>query len=451
MLLNKDFTYLVYGLGVTGYAAARFMLANGYKHYVTDDNSGKLNAYDCNEGHKISNINVSFLDKIDVIILSPGVKLFGDNVCDFIKEAKKRNKKIISDIDIFLELISIKQDKTTIAITGTDGKSTTSALLEHILNQNGCKAIACGNIGKAVLDINIDDYTHFIVETSSQQASIMQNDSKFDYATIINIANDHLDYHGTMEEYSKAKGKLLNVNKACSISIDDEWCDYLANRRKGNNLARFSILQILDFGFSFVDNALYINSEKMADNLIFTNLPGKHNTQNILAALSVCKLMNLDISKCINSIRSFHGLPHRIEKVLQINNITFINDSKATNPHAASVALDIFESIFLIAGGKAKDEGFMSIKDHLKNIKKVFLIGIDTTDLQDELSELKIDYTVCGVMYNAVAEAFNKARIDNEKVTILLSPLCASTDQYKNFEERGNDFKNIVKYLTERL
>ena len=752
-LFSQNNTYLVFGCGVTGQSAVSFCQMYGLPFYITGDDKKTLqtlrvNDVDVEEANKLYDYNEKILKEkhIDYIILSPHIKTQKDQH-KIVEIAKNIGAEIISDVDLFYSYLiqynemqyeKAKQDnkqyteKKLIGITGTNGKSTTTALVAHILNENGKPAVACGNIGVNPLSFTEEEvkkYDYFVVEMSSYNLVISKY-VNFDVGGLINISPDHLDYHGTMEEYIKAKMKIFDLSerKVSNIEVENfdeenskntiqfvyhnvlkladeefynrnkdicafleknygftnkekeeyqigqvkrilaliEYCHdqlpkylehamtlsnqkkrylkpcltimndfsdyldilismlkcyagvkderdlketkiiilpakdylqvYIPSYVKKNNILYASYitydilnsLQILsnklkhddkdvknwynktnnyiqkqfptehylryiwinspdntyDFIMSdedkmfdkatkFIEKATYFmyeffrsfvisplpvgskdaiacmlfkkpltweNDDKyygcdalrifpffnetwrlvnaQQNNLYFIPQPllkytdnglcfngvtlhekvnndyicGSHNNQNIVVAIGITHFCGVDFKQAFEAIKTFQGLGHRLQLIKTIDGVEFVNDSKGTNANSTEQALKAYKDydVYLIAGGRRKEEGFLALKPYLACVKCVFLIGEATESFAKELDELSITYVKCGTMDVAVDNAFEMAKNNvnnNKKRVVLLSPLCASFDQYKRFEERGDDFCKIVDRL----
>lgn len=534
---SKKNVYLIFGIGSTGIASIAFCRKHNLHFFVACDDKEKLgnftkfeniNIEESNKIYDYNDNNILKEKKITTIILSPSVHA-QNKPHKIIEIAKKNNIEIIPDIDLFYCYLKdynkkYKTNKQIIAITGTNGKSTTTALIAHILN--GChekqRAIACGNIGLNCLLLDTEKYDFFVVEMSSYNLYLAHY-AQFDCSVLLNITEDHIEYHGTMKNYANAKAKILLNSKNAVICIDDEWTKNVykyivreinnnnklkydkqkkSNNRlqKYNNEQQFTSLfikqhvpekcicvsrqKILSNGLSWRNDIFYKNSKEVMK-CDFTNLPGKHNIENILCSIAVALRYKISFAIACKVIKKFTSLPHRLQLVRTINGIDFINDSKGTNADSTQKALQAYSdrNVYLIAGGKRKTAGILTLEDSLENVKYVFLIGEASDSFADELDyinnrhKIKIPYQKCKTISNAVNISFQKAKDDltnlakimkTEKITksdltkkknkeniepaikrpvVLLSPLCASFDQYKSFEERGDDFCNCVKKI----
>lgn len=448
--LSKDYTYLVFGLARIGVATSKFFEKHGYNFYATDDNTDAIKQLEVDEKHKIYDYN-NIMQEVDFLVLSPGVHV-QNHPHKIVKLAQKNGVKLISDVDIFYNHIQRRadwKDKKIIAITGTNGKSTTTALTAHILNATGHKAIACGNIGVAVLadEVDIDKYDFFVVEMSSTNLHLSGH-TTFDCGCLLNITEDHIEYHGSMESYAAAKEKCVSLSKIAVVCVDDDYTKAIAERN--NNVVQVSKNGILRSGFSWAGDVFYENEQKI-EQIKFQNLLGVHNVENILCSCAVCAQFGVDFQAALQAAKTFTTLHHRMEFVREIDGIKFINDSKATNADSTQKALRALaeNEIYLIAGGRRKTAGLLALKDDLRNVKCVFLIGEAVESFAEELNKLNKKFVKCGTMQDAVKAAFEEAKNDKSEADkiVLLSPVCSSWDQYSCFEERGEDFCKNVNQL----
>lgn len=466
--------YLVFGIGITGKAVISFLKKQNKKFYVTCDNPKELknlliDGIKLEEKFKLYNVNKQILQEknINFLILSPSVHA-QSRPHNIVIISRKLNIKIIADIDLFY--CYLKQynrinhtNKKIIAITGTNGKSTTTALTAFLFNKMKHKAIACGNIGLNMLSLDVKKYDFFIVEMSSYDL-FLSCYALFYSGVLLNITEDHLEYHGTMKNYVEAKLKALKNSRIKIVCIDDKYSFYatkMKDKTNKNNITFVSTKQILKNGWSWKNNVFYYNKKEILK-YVFKNLQGRHNAENILCSVScVVKTLGIhDNAKTLDifkKIKLFKGLPHRMQLIKKIDDIEFINDSKATNADSTQKALNAFskDDVYLIAGGQRKTTGFYFLKDDLKNVKCVFLIGEASKSFSKELTKLNVKHKICYNMKKAILSAFKGAKDDIKKNNnyskkrkiVLLSPLCASWDQYKSFEDRGNNFIEIVNKI----
>jgi UDP-N-acetylmuramoylalanine--D-glutamate ligase len=340
----KNKTYYVVGLGVSNRAAVKALKSAGANVLVWDDKADNLKGY-ANES--IREPSKAPWSKIKSVIIAPGIPPHHEVV----KLAGEKNVHVVCDVDLFCQS---KPKSKIIAITGTNGKSTTTALLNHVLNLNG-KSQMGGNIGAPVLALkNRVDYT--VLELSSYQLDRSPN-LYSDVSILLNITPDHLDWHGAMDNYIDAKKKIFNNADYKIISIDDDYSKAIFEAQE--NAKELSV-----YG-----EELPVKSQE------FPRLKGAHNFQNILSVYYACKALGMEHDDIVEGIKSFEGLPHRQYLVRVINGIPYINDSKATNAEALIQALRAYRNIFLLCGGVAKDGGLDSVGDDLKTVQKAYICG----------------------------------------------------------------------------
>ena len=463
---------IVFGLGKAGISSIKILLKAGAEIFASDDNMDVINKCDSqfkDEKNYSSSINYKDgWEGVEFLILSPGIPLTHPKPHEIVKLANKNNCKIICDIEL---LYQYSPESKFIAITGTNGKSTTTALIGHILESYNLNEVEVGgNIGVPASSLNyLGKDGIYVIEISSYQLDLLDK-TKFDISILLNISPDHLDRHGSMEGYIAVKSKIIQhtVEDGVSIiAVDDEYCSNIASDFKKKNesetlgisIAKF--LTISGFGIKNSNIEIYENTntnininengrilrinndEYILGHHIF--LPGNHNMQNIAAASAVIYSIGYDLNKLPEYISSFAGLEHRLQIVSTLKNITFINDSKATNAVATKFALESYKDIdnkkiIWIAGGVAKDGGIESLSEYFSYIDQVYLFGKAANDFSIILNDT-VKYTICDTLTNV----FNRLKInENSDYIILFSPACASFDQYKNFEERGEDFCRLV-------
>jgi UDP-N-acetylmuramoylalanine--D-glutamate ligase len=342
-----------------------------------------------------------------------------------------------------------------IAVTGTNGKSTTTALIGHILAECGFNAEVGGNIGKAVLDLNTPSAKSvYVLEVSSYQIDLAPGLTP-DVAVITNITRDHIDRHGTLANYAAVKARLSEQaaqdGQLC-IGVDDALTASIYTRFSsgGRETTPVSVGKVLGRGVFVLDGVLYDAQGQRAAQVTnlttATALPGAHNWQNAALAYAAVKPFVKDARQIAAAIASFPGLPHRIEDVGRVGKVRFINDSKATNAEAAERALVCFPDIFWIAGGRAKEGGIESLRPHFGRLRKTYLIGEAAEAFGRTLEE--VPHQISGTLERAVESAFADARNSNVPApVVLLSPACASFDQFADYEQRGDTFRALVKSL----
>jgi len=423
----------VVGFGKTGQAIVRTVENFGAKVFLFDDKIIDNPYYQNSENFD--------WEKLDFLVVSPGIHLWW-NIHPTVQKAREFFITIINDLDIFQSQINGK----IIAITGTNGKSTTTALIHHILRKKHKTEIG-GNFGKPVLDLpKSSDF--FVLELSSYQLESC-NLLGFDTAILLNVTPDHLTRHGGMEGYISAKQKIFanpKENSTAIVGIDDNYCRHILDFVDFPNVIKISGKEVPENGIGWHENRL-IDNRKNQFQVVAQNIPkldGIHNRQNIAAAYAACVTNGVESKIFAEELSSFSGLEHRQEFVKSINGAQYINDSKATNADSVEQALNRFENIIWILGGRPKEDGIESLTPYFSKIKFAFLIGEAAEKWHEFLNENHIKNEVVFHLENAVKKSY---KIAKEKDVVLLSPACASFDQFKSFEDRGDQFKKFVREL----
>jgi UDP-N-acetylmuramoylalanine--D-glutamate ligase len=449
----------VFGLARTGLAAARALAAGGARVHAWDDNDvTRANAVAA--GVPVSDINARDWRTFAALVLSPGVPLTFPEPHRVVTLADATGVPIVSDIELFARAVNALPASARpklIGVTGTNGKSTTSALIAHILKEAGKDVRLGGNIGAAILDLPpLHAGAYYVIELSSFQLDITQS-LRLDVAAWLNITPDHLDRHGDMAAYVAAKKRIfLNQGAAdwAVIGVDDTYsamvCTELT-RAGARHIAPISAGQALGRGVSTLDSkvidGLGGRAEVVADLSNAPALAGKHNAQNAAAAYAATRALGIDARVIAHAMTSFAGLPHRLERVATIDGVRFVNDSKATNANAAAQALAVYPRVYWIAGGVAKDGGIDELSAFFPRIARAYLIGQAAGEFSDTLRG-KVPVAMAGTLEAAVKQAFADARASGEPhPVVLLSPACASYDQFRSYEERGDQFKALVAAL----
>ncbi|MBL8530587.1 MAG: UDP-N-acetylmuramoyl-L-alanine--D-glutamate ligase [Hyphomonadaceae bacterium] len=449
----------VFGLARTGLAAARALSAGGARVHAWDD-SDVTRASAVAAGVPVSDINSRDWRNFAALILSPGVPLTFPEPHRVVTLAEATAVPILSDIELFARAVNAlpaAQRPKLIGVTGTNGKSTTSALIAHILKAAGKDARLGGNIGEAILDLPpLHAGAYYVIELSSFQLDITSS-LRLDVAVWLNTTPDHLDRHGDMTAYVAAKKRIfLNQGAAdwAVIGVDDPHCAMICTtltRAGVQHVAPISSGQVLGRGVSALDgkivDGLNGRSEVVAELASAPALAGKHNAQNAAAAYAATRALGVDARVIADAMKTFPGLPHRLERVATIEGVRFVNDSKATNANAAAQALAVYPRVYWIAGGVAKEGGIEDLAPFFPRMAKVYLIGQSAGDFSDVLRG-KASVTMAGNLETAVKRAFADAKASGEPHPIvLLSPACASFDQFRSYEDRGDQFKKLVLAL----
>ncbi len=443
----------VFGMGMSGLAAARSLLAGGATVSVWDDGERGRDAARA-AGLPLCDLHRADWSGIGALVLAPGVPLTHPEPHWTVKLARAHGAEIIGDTEIFIrERRASSAAARVVAITGTNGKSTTTALTHHILAALGLDAVLGGNIGKAVLDLPpFADGRHYVIEFSSFQLDLTPSLDP-DAAILLNITPDHLDRHGTIENYAAVKETIFRNAGAAVIGADDGFCDAIAGRAisRGARTIRFSASHPVKTGVFAEGSELFEAVDGTVQNRAslkgIGSLRGAHNAQNASAALAAARSLGLPWDRLAEALPSFPGLAHRMEEVRRAGHVLFINDSKATNADAAERALLSFSNIYWIAGGKPKEGGIASLSPYFQRIKKAYLIG-DASEAFAATLGRSVPFTLSKTLDRAVTEAAADALADETgEAAVLLSPACASYDQFPNFEVRGDTFRSLVEAL----
>lgn len=418
----------VFGLARSGLAALGALKSAGADVVAWDDSSkarekaGKL-------GARLEVLAQKNLKECAFLVLAPGVPLHFPEPHPVVQAARTAGTEIICDMELFHRL---GHRRRTVGITGTNGKSTTTALVQHILKSSGYAAVMGGNIGLPVFDLPMPPENGvFVFELSSYQLDLCPT-YRPDIAILLNITPDHLDRHGTMEKYAAVKEKIFEGPGVAVIGTDDDYCRAAYERVKKAG-------QRKTISFSVRDGSL---KEAMKE----SSLKGEHNYQNALAAAAVCREMGVAEDKICAGLRSFAGLPHRQFPVRAIGGVVYINDSKATNAESASKALLSYENIYWIAGGRPKEGGLAGLESLAEKVRKGFLIGEATEEFALWMEANRVPYEKSGTLAVAVTQAHDAAQKRKSGV-VLLSPACASFDQFSSYEERGDVFTRLVNEI----
>jgi UDP-N-acetylmuramoylalanine--D-glutamate ligase len=443
----------ILGLARSGLASARALMAGGANILAWDDDEKNRTAAIA-EHIPVHDLTNTDWRGIAALVLSPGIPHTLPAPHPIVTAAKNAGVKIISDIYLLRHAMP---NCKIIGITGTNGKSTTTALIHHIIQGAGIPAQVGGNLGQAALSLNpLPDNGIYVLELSSYQLELIP-DCRIDCGVHLNLTPDHLDRHGDMEGYRQAKKNLFAHQQSGDVAIIGIDDDYSAKTfaelaaRKNIRTIPLSVGQKAEGGIYVVDGILYdatgSKAERIMDLTALPNLLGAHNWQNIAAAYAATKFQNVSREIICNLITSFPGLDHRQQNIATIGGIKFINDSKATNPDSTAKALSCFKNIYWIAGGKPKGDNLDSCAPYFGNIRHAFLIGQAAENFARILTphlQVKISTT----LHQAVQDAYAQAKIDGmQSPVILLSPACASFDQFRDFEHRGQEFARTVHAL----
>jgi len=446
----------LFGLGASGLASARALIAGGADVVAFDDSDDTI------ENARAAGIPVADLRGIDwsniaALVLAPGVPLTHPAPHWTVGLARNAAVEVIGDIELFCrERRRTAPHAPFIAITGTNGKSTTTALVAHLLGSANYDAQLGGNIGTAILSLEppAPGRVH-VIECSSFQIDLAPTLDP-SIGILLNVTEDHLDRHGTLANYAAIKERLVagvQNGGTAIVGVDDNWCQAIADRleRAGRRVERVSVRRPLPNGFYIeADRVMHATggtARPIAHIGGIGSLRGAHNAQNAACAAAAGLALGLSAQAIQHGLVSFPGLAHRMEQVGQKDNVLFVNDSKATNADAAARALASFTDIFWIAGGKSKTGGITSLAGYFPRIRKAYLIGEAAGEFAGTLQG-KVPFLVAGTLERAVELAARDAAASDAKdAVVLLSPACASYDQYRNFEIRGAAFRDAVLAL----
>lgn len=451
-------TVAVFGLARTGLAAARALLAGGAKVALWDDRPAARETAEA-DGFALTDLTAADWGDFAALMLSPGVPLTHPEPHWTVTRARAEGVEILGDIELFARTVNAAPEHKrpkVVAITGTNGKSTTTALIGHICAEAGRDVRIGGNIGYGVL--GLDDMhggAVYVLELSSYQLDLTTS-LKADVTVILNISPDHLERHGDMEGYVAAKRRILaNQGKGDTavIGVDDDWgariCTEViaANRR---TIVPVSAHKAIGRGVYALDGLLYDatgeRTTEVADLKRARSLPGRHNWQNAAAAYAAARGLGIDAGQAGRALLTFPGLAHRMETVAVIGKVRFVNDSKATNTDAARQALGSYPKVYWITGGQPKTGGIDDLADLFDRVIKAYLVGEAAPAFAKTLNG-KAETVQCGTVAAAAEAAYRDAAESGRDAVVLLSPACASFDQFADFEARGEAFRTAVLAL----
>lgn len=447
----------VFGLGRTGLAAVRSLHAGGADVLAWDD---VVETRTQAQAEGITPVDLDHADwsSIKALVLSPGVPLTHPEPHRLVKIAQRYDVPVIGDMELFAHaMAALPEDRRPkiIGITGTNGKSTTTALIGHVLRKAGVDVRVGGNIGEAVLSLPPPRAkTVFVLELSSYQLDLVHS-MRCDIAIWLNLSEDHLDRHGNMAGYEAAKCRIFahqSAEDAAIVGVDDEHSASVFSRLKAakeRKLIAVSSGRSLGQGVYALGRKLFDSTQAPAREVLnldgILTLPGAHNAQNIAAAYAAARQLGLSAESIADAIRSFPGLAHRLELVGGHKNVRYVNDSKATNAEATSKALASFSNIYWIAGGQKKEGGIGSLTPFFPKIVKAYLIGEAAEEFAATLGS-SVPHEIAGTLETAIDLAARDAVTGgHDAPVILLSPACASFDQFRDFEHRGDVFRALTK------
>jgi UDP-N-acetylmuramoylalanine--D-glutamate ligase len=446
----------IFGLGGSGLASASALLAGGADVIGWDDNAESV-IKATSAGIPTADLREVDWSRLSALVLAPGVPLTHPAPHWSAVLARAAGVEVIGDIELFCrERRHRAPAAPLVAITGTNGKSTTTALTAHLLRSAGHDAQMGGNIGTAILSLEPPDEGRvYVIECSSYQIDLAPTLDP-SVGILLNITEDHLDRHGTLQHYAAVKERLVagvQADGTAIVGVDDAWCAAAADRMRqaGKRLLRVSVRHPLPDGL-YVEGETIMQSAGDSARPIahlgnIGSLRGVHNAQNAACAAGAALALGLPVDAIQQGLRSFPGLAHRMEQVGRKGRVLFVNDSKATNADSAAQALACFSDIFWIAGGKPKTGGIASLAGFFPRIRKAYLIGEAAPGFAAELDG-RVAHVIAGTLDRATELAARDAEASGlDGPVVLLSPACASFDQYRNFEIRGDKFRELVQAL----
>ncbi len=443
----------VLGLGRSGLAAARALHAAGAEVWAWDDNEDRRAAARAKDIPLVDLMTCNWREPTTLVI-SPGIPHTHPAPHPAAALARANNVEIVGDIEL---LARAQRNAQYIGITGTNGKSTATSLIGHIFQLAGRGVAVGGNLGVPALELEpLDTGGTYVLEMSSYQLEITLSIT-FDIAVLLNISPDHLDRHGGMDGYITAKKQIFHRQtrpRTAIVGVDDDICRRIFDdlRAAGDqDVVPVSGKRRCAGGVYALDGVLHDDTDGQALAVMglseIATLPGAHNWQNAAAAYAACKAAGIEAPVIAACLRSFPGLAHRQELIASIDGIAYINDSKATNADAAGKALSCYDQVYWIAGGQAKDGGLDGMEPPYTRIAHAFLIGEAEADFAAALNG-KVALSRCGTLERAVPSARELALAEaKDGAVVLLSPACASFDQFTDFEARGEAFRTLVEAL----
>ncbi len=435
----------IYGLSKSGESIVNYLNSINENFFCWDDNiTIRKKIKKINKKNKLIEPKKLNFDLIKESFITPGISL-KDKKINILKNYKI---KLYRDLELYSRIVSKKK---IIAVTGTNGKSTTTKLISDILSQNNIPNFMGGNIGIPLLDFPLkqNNLKHHVVELSSYQLESFKKFNPY-ISILLNISRDHLDRYKNFKEYIFQKEKLIISNRKGYkiICIDDKnaYLIYQKYKKKIIPISSKPFKGAIFYENNFIVDDYFEKNRKIELKEISSSLFGNFNIQNILAAYAVSKILKINLIKFVYILKKFKGLPHRLELVFLNKKYRIINNSKSTNLESLINAIKNYTNINLIVGGRPKDKNFKKLLKYKNRIKKIYLIGESSNLISKDL-ENKISLELCHNLHNAIKKIFLDIKKEKQFTNILLSPGCASFDQFKNFEERGNEFKKLIRKI----
>jgi UDP-N-acetylmuramoylalanine--D-glutamate ligase len=453
LCILKGSSFVVLGLARSGLATGRALKAAGIDYICWDDNAASRDAAAA-AGLNVADPAGVDWSRIAALVISPGISSTFPKPHPVAAAARAAGRKIICDV----ELLARAQDRAKyVAITGTNGKSTTTALIGHILTEAGVRCEVGGNIGRGALDLApLGADGVYVLELSSYQLELLETFHAH-VAVWLNITPDHIDRHGDLAGYVAAKENIFarqQVRDCAVIGVDDQpsRAVYAKLIKRGVAAVPVKLETPVAGGISFRAGMLVDADGYKVDFADVPTLPGDHNAQNAACAWAACRWLGVPREKIVAGLVTYPGLPHRQERVASVGNVVYVNDSKATNADATARALSSYHDIYWILGGQAKEGGVAPLAPWFDRIRHAFLIG-EATELFAGQLEGKISYSRCGDLKSALDAAHERAQREAPHpggggiAVVLLSPACASWDQWKSYEHRGDAFRAMARAL----
>ena len=445
----------VFGLGLSNIAASHALAAGGARVLAWDDTPVARDKAAA-QGVPLHDLAAAEWSEIAALVLAPGIPLTHPEPHWSVEKAHDAGVEVIGDTELFFrERVKEDQDAKVAVITGTNGKSTTTALTAHLLHEAGRPVALGGNIGRAVLDLPpFAAGLTYVLELSTFQIDLTPM-LQPDVAALLNITPDHLDRHGTLENYAAIKARVfagLRPEGTAVIGIDDPYCCAIADALPGPYaVKRIAVGHPVQTGVWAKDGILTEVEKGVERGRVsldgIGSLRGAHNWQNAALAYALARSQGLDASTIAKGLGTFAGLAHRMEQVARMGSVLFVNDSKATNADAAAKALASFTDIYWILGGRPKSGGLAGLEPFFPRIARAYLIGEAADGFAGQLGA-DVDHVQCGTLSRAIEAAAADAKCSQApEPVVLLSPACASYDQFANFEARGQSFREFVLCL----
>ncbi|HYD07160.1 MAG TPA: UDP-N-acetylmuramoyl-L-alanine--D-glutamate ligase [Reyranella sp.] len=445
----KGGSYVVLGLARSGLTTVRALMAAGIDCVAWDDNEAARGEAARIGARLVEPAGIDW-SGITALVISPGIPNRLPKPHPVAAAARAAGKPLVCDVEL---LARAQSGNRYVAVTGTNGKSTTTALIGHILQSAGAPCEVGGNIGRGALDLApLGGDGIYVLELSSYQLELLET-FRAHVAVWLNITPDHIDRHGDMAGYVAAKEHIFDRQREgdCAIvGVDDDPSRTVFDkvvRRPRIAAVPVALDRPIAAGMSFRAGKLIDADGYLADFADVPTLPGDHNAQNAACAWAACRWLEISREAILEGLKTYPGLPHRQERVAALGKVTYVNDSKATNADATARALSSYRNIYWIIGGQAKEGGVAPLEPYFDRIRYAFLIG-DASDLFASQLAGKLPFERCGNLQSALVAAHARAQAEaTEPAVVLLSPACASWDQWKSYEHRGDAFRAMARAL----